>query len=451
MKIIIAGAGRIGGSIAEVLSREGHDLSVIDASAETIEHVSNDVDAICIEGSATSPDVLKDAGAQSADLILAVTEQDEVNMVCAVAARSLGTKSVVARVRDPGYLGKSKFLEKAFGISVIVNPEFESAMEIARILRFPSAARVDTFSKGRIEIVEHRVAENGKLAGVALKELHKLFSTDILVSLVEREGKAIIPNGDFVLAANDKLSITGDHEELHRFFMEIGAYKKPVKSAIIIGGNRTSIYLARLLLGSGIKVSIVENNRKKCEELCDIVPNARVICGDATKSEVLLEEGIKSKDAFVALTDDDGDNIITSIYAKHCGVGKVVTKVDHEHFAEVMGSEDLDCFVTPKEIVVSQLTRYVRAVSNTAENTMITLYKLSDGKAEAIEFEVSEASGCTGKPLKELNLKGNILVAGIIRGNETILPNGRTVIEPGDHVIIVSTAGVIRELKDILK
>lgn len=450
MKIIIAGAGRIGGSIAEVLSSEGHDLSVIDISGETIEHISNDIDALCIEGSATSQDVLINAGAQTADILLAVTEQDEVNMVCAVAARSLGTKSVVARVRNPEYLGKSKFLEKAFGISVIVNPEYESAMEISRIIKFPSAARVDTFSKGKIEIVEHRVPENGKLAGIALKDLRRLFSSNVLVSLIEREGKVTIPNGDFIISAGDKLSLTGNHDELQKFIISIGAYQKPVKSAIIIGGNRTSIYLARLLIKSGINVSIVEKVRSVCDALCDMVPEARIICGDATKSEVLLEERIESKDAFIALTDDDGDNIITSIYAKHCGVGKIVTKIDHEHFAEVIDSSDIDCIITPKEIIVSQLTRYVRAISNTVENSMITLYKLSDGKAEAIEFEVGDNSMCIGKPLKATNLKNGILVAGIIRGNETILPSGSSIIESGDHVVIVSTAGVIKELDDIL-
>lgn len=450
MKIIICGAGRIGGSVAEVLSLEGHNISVIDKNSETIEHISNDVDALCIEGSATSPDVLVDAGAENADVLLAVTEQDAVNMVCAVAAKNLGTKSVVARVRDPEYLGKSAFLENAFGISVIVNPEYECAMEIARILKFPSASRVDIFSKGKIEIVEHIVPENGKLIGVALKDLRKQFGAEILVSLVEREGKITIPKGEFVIAADDRLHLTGNRDELQRFFRNIGAYQKPVKSVMIIGGNRTSFYLAQLLLKSGVSVSIVEKNRRICEEICDMLPAARVICGDATKSEVVLEEGIKSKDAFVALTDDDGDNIITSIYARHCGVNKIVTKVDHEHFAEVINCSELNSFVTPKKVIVSQLVRYVRALSNTSNNAMITLYKISDGKAEAIEFEVNENSKCTGRPLKELKLKKNILVAGVIRGNDTILPNGDTVMTPGDNVVIVSTAGIIRELKDII-
>ena len=449
MKIIIAGAGRIGGSIAEVLSREGYDLSIIDVSAETIEHVSNDVDALCIEGSATSPEVLCDAGAEEADILLAVTELDEVNMVCAAAARKLGTKSVVARVRDPEYLGKSEFLENVFGISFIVNPEYECALEISRILKFPGAVRVDTFSKGKIEIVEHVVPSGGKLAGVCLKNLKKLFDSDVLVSLAERGGKVTIPNGEFVIQPNDKLSLTGNRDELQKFFINIGAYRKPVKSAVIVGGNRTGVYLSKLLIKNGISVSIVEKNREVCDAIYDIVPSARIICGDATKSEVLLEERIGEKDAFIALTGDDGDNIITSIYAKHCGTGKVITKVDHEHFAEVLGSSDLDCFITPKNIIVTQLTRYVRAVLNSEENAMLTLYKLADGKAEAVEFEVNEKSKCIGKPLRELRLKKNILIAGVIRGNDTILPNGSTVIADGDHIIVVGTAGVIRELKDI--
>ena len=262
MKIIIAGAGRIGSSLAEMLSQEGHDITVIDRDEETISHVSNDIDVICLEGNATNPDVLTEAGAKDADLLIAATEQDEVNMVCGISARKLGTKHVVARVRDTEYLGKTEFLREALGISLLVNPEFSCAKEISRILRFPSASRIDAFSKGSLEIVEHKVAPGGQLDGVALKDLQKISGAKVLVSLAEREGKAIIPKGDFTVKGGDMLSITGISSELRRFFMAVGAYKRPVRNVMITGGGRISVYLARILQENGISTLTIQG------ELC---------------------------------------------------------------------------------------------------------------------------------------------------------------------------------------
>ena len=449
MKIIIAGAGRVGGSLAEMLCREGHDITLIDKDAETISHISNTVDAICIVGSATNPDVLSDAGAREADVFLAMTEQDEVNMICGAAAHHLGTKHIVARVRDPQYLGKSDFLESALGISSLVNPEYECAAEISRNLRLPSAARVDNFSKGRVEIAEYRILKDGPLDGAQLKDLRHRFGAKVLVSLIERNGQPQIPNGDFIIRNEDILSITGTAEELKRFFSAVSSAKS-VKSAMIMGGGRISIYLARLLIRSGIAVTIIENDRKTCDSICELIPEACVICGDATRSEVLLEEGIKDSDAFVALTGDDGDNIITSIYARHCGVRKSVTKINHEHFAEVVNSSDLDSIVIPKEIVVNHITRYVRALSDSEGGGMKTLYRLCDGQAEAIEFRVNGEAGYTGAPLRELKLKKDVLIANIVRNKKSILPDGDTVIQIGDHVVIVALEGKVRGLDDIL-
>ena len=451
MKIIIAGAGRVGGSIAEALCAEEHDVTVIDRDAQTIAHMSNDIDAICIEGSATDPDALTEAGAKDADMLLAVTEQDEVNMVCAISARSLGTRNIVARVRDPQYLGKEHFLSDTLGISMIINPEYEFAREIARIIRLPGAARVDTFSKGSVEIAEHRVSSQSVLEGVALKDLRRKFGAKVLVSLAEREGEAIIPNGEFVISDGDSLSITGTPEELRRFFSAIGAYSKPVKTAMLIGGGRISVYLTRLLIESGISVTVVENDPARCEMLTDLIPQAGIVNGDATKSEVLLEEGIKEADAFAALTEDDGDNIITSIYAGHCGVEKVVTRVNHEHFAEVVDSSGLDCVLTPKDIVVDRITRYVRAVSDSGENEVETLYRIAGGRAEALELEAREGDRCLGVPLRELKLNKNVLIANIVRGRKSIIPEGSTVIEAGDRLVVVSTAGSIRSAANLLE
>ena len=306
------------------------------------------------------------------------------------------------------------------------------------------------FSKGSVEMVEHKVAAGGKLAGVQLKDLQKTFNAKVLVSLAERGGKVIIPKGDFVIREDDVLSITGSSRELRRFFVTIGAYISPVKNVMITGGERMSVYLARILLENGISVSVVEKDRKRCEKMCELIPDARIVCGEPSRSDVLLEEGIKTTDGFVALSGDDGDAIITSVYAKHCGVGKVVTRINHEHFAEILSDKELDSIVIPKKIVVQQITRYVRAMNNSLGSKMETLYKLADGKAEAMEFRVSDKAKCRGIPLKDLKLKPNVLIAAIIRGGKSIIPDGSSEIRTNDHTIVVTEAGWLKDLDDMM-
>lgn len=452
MKIIIAGTGKVGRSVAAVLAEEGNDVTVIDMSPETIALVSNDLDVICAEGNAADPEVLRGAGAGDADLVVAATEKDEVNMVCGIAARKLGARHVIARIRDPLYLNQVDFLRGAMGLSQIINPEYECAKEISRILRFPGASRVDSFSKGSVEIVEHRIPEGGALNGVALKDLGTRFGARVLVALVERDGAALIPNGNTVLHSGDRLSITGSTKELRRFFVSIGEYRRPVRNVMIMGGGRTAVYLTRLLQESGIDVTVVERDRARCDQLCDLIPKAHIVCGDATYSDVLQEDGIAVADGFVALTGDDGDNIITSLYAHSCQVEKVVTKVNHEHFAGILNNSGLDSIVSPKEIVAMQLARYVRGLSASADSSSVeTLYRLVDGKVEVLEFQVNVNSLCVGIPLRELRLRENVLISALIRGSKTILPDGDTKILPGDHAIIVTSAGRLRRLDEILE
>ena len=451
MKIVIAGTGKVGRTVAAVLSEEENDVTVIDLDPETVSLVSNDLDVICVEGNAADPEALRGAGVASADLVVAATEKDEVNMVCGIASRKLGAKHVIARIRDPLYLHQVAFLQDAMGLSQIINPEYECAKEISRILRFPGASRVDAFSKGSVEIVEHRIPEKGALDGVALRDLGTRFGARVLVALVEREGNALIPNGSTVLRSGDRLSITGSSRELRRFFVAIGEYKRPVRRVMIMGGGRTAVYLTRLLEESGIDVTIVERSRERCDLLCDLVPQAHIVCGDATFSDVLQEDGIATADGFVALTGDDGDNIITSLYARSCRVEKVVTKVNHEHFADILNDSGLDSIVSPKEIVALQLARYVRGLSDSAGSSVETLYRLVDGKVEVLEFQVLEESACVHVPLRELRLRENILISALIRGSRTILPNGSTVIMPGDHAIVVTAAGRLRSLDEILE
>lgn len=450
MKIIIAGAGLSGFSVAQTLTAEGHDVTVVDKDAAVIDMISNMLDVICVQGSITNPETLIEAGAEEADLLMAAAGSDEVNMVCGISAVKLGTKHVIARIRDAEYLSQTEFLRETLGLSVIVNPEYECAKEISRILRFPGAVRVDSFSKGSVEIMEHKVVKGDRLDGVMLKDLISLFNAKVLVSVVERGDEAIIPNGMFTLKAGDMMSVTGASRELRKFFVALGQYKKPVRSVTIMGGGRITVHLSKLLAESGIAVTVVEKDRERCEELTDLTDGARIICGDATSSEVLMEEGIKTTDAFVALTGDDGDNILTSMYVKSCGVEKIVVKSNHDYYDRIMDAAGLDSVVTPKTLVVQQLARYVRAIDNSA-GSMETLYRIADGRAEAMEFVVGKNTRCAGIALKELQLKKNVLVCALVRGNKTVIPDGSTSIAEGDHAIIVSRAGMLKQLDDILE
>ncbi len=451
MKIIIVGAGKVGKTVTELLVEEGHDITVIDRDPNIISAISNSLDVICVEGNAADPETMSESGVSDADLVMAATEKDEVNMVCGVCSSKMGAKHIIARIRDPQYLHQSDFLREALGLSYIINPEYECAKEISRILHFPGAAHVDSFSKGSVEIVEHKIPENGKLDQVPLNELSKRFGARVLVALIERDANVLIPNGDTVLKKNDRLSITGSPNELRRFFHTIGELKKPVRRVMIVGGSRIAVYLSRMLIESGISVTVIERDRSLCDKLCDMIPDAQIVCGDATHSEVLNEDGIATTDAFVALTGDDGDNIITSLYAKTRNVNKVVLKVNREHFIEILGNSGLDSIVSPKTIVAQQLVRYVRAISNSSGSSSIEmLYRLADGKIEALEFQVSDSSVCINKPIRELKLRPNILLTAVIRDNHVYLPNGDTKILPSDHVVVVANAGKLRNFDEIL-
>lgn len=451
MKIIIAGAGKVGAAVAGLLTDEGHDVTVIDRSADRINTISNNLDVICVQGSATDAETLVEAGATSADLVVAATRNDEINMVCGISAKKLGTKNVIARIRDTAYINQLEFMREALGLSIVINPELECAREISRILRFPTAIFVDIFSSGRVEMIKHRISQDSKLNGKQLKELPGAFGAKVLVGVVGHKGEAIIPNGDYMLSAGDLISVLGSAAELRKFFVATGEFKKPVKTTMIMGGGRIAVYLAKLLHEAGIKVTVVERERERCDELCDELPFARVIHADATRGDVLREEGLDKVDAFVALTGDDGSNIITSIYAKSCSVGKIVVKVNQDYYSDILSGAGLDSVVTPRMLISQQLARYVRAMSNSADSSMETLYKMAEGRVEVMEFKVEEGSYCVGRPLKNMRIRKNTIVAAIVRGKQTIIPDGNTDIRPGDHVVIIAMAGKVKTLDAIIE
>ncbi len=450
MKILIAGAGKVGRSAAGMLSSDGHDITLIDKDSAVISDVSNALDVICFEGSATSPEALTEAGVAEADLFMAATELDEVNMISGIAASKLGAKHVVARIRNPEYLSQTAFLTSAFGLDEVINPEYECAKEIARILRFPGALGVDAFSKGELELVEVRITDGSLLNGLVLRDFHSRFSAGVLVCAVNRGGKVTIPNGDFTLLAGDRAHVIGSVAQLRKFFPAARLSSRPVKTVMIMGGGRIAAYLAQMLRDDGISVTVIEKDRARCDELCALAPYAQIICGDGTQSTVLHDEGLDATDAFVSLTGDDDYNIITSMYARHCGVGKVITKVNRSHFRDMLDAAGLDCIVTPRELVAQQITRYARSLSGAMDSSIESLYRLADAQAEALEFAVSEGSACTGKPLKELKLRQGILISALIRGGDCLIPNGGTVILPGDHVVLISAAGRVKDLDSVI-
>lgn len=450
MKILIIGAGKVGLAIARQLNDEGHDISVVDSSAAKVAQVSDMYDVIALEGSGTDFAALREAGVADCDLAIAATGSDEVNMVASTAASHMGAKHVAARMKNPAYSRERNFLREAFGMSAVFNPDMGAAREIARILQFPTAARVETFARGRAELVEYRIPAGSELDGLALKDLVRRFRARVLVCAVERNGQVSIPKGDFVLRCGDRLNISGARREMRRFFTAVGAYKKPVRSAMLLGGSRISIYLAENLLDAGIHVTIIERNRERCEQLFDLLPEANIICGDGSKQEVLQEEGIREADAFVALTGFDEDNIIISMYAQDCGVGKVVTKVSDDHFVPMLQRSGLDCFICPKTLAGSEIVRYARAIQNAEGSSVETLYRLNDDKVEALEFVVGASSRCVNRPLKDMKLRGDVLIAAVIHENECIIPNGDTVIYPGDRAVVVTTGAGLRDLDAIL-
>lgn len=450
MNIVVVGDGKVGYTLTEQLSREGHDMVVIDNSSKALSNSTNALDVIGIHGNGVSYQVQKEAGVDKADLLIAATSSDEINMLCCMVAKKLGAKNTIARVRNPEYAMQMVFLKEELGLSLVINPEQAAAAEISRILRFPSALKVDTFARGRVELVEYKLREGTPLDGLPLYALSRKYRFKILICAVQRGAEVYIPTGDFILRTGDKLTITATPKEIEGFFKAIGAFSQRVKDVMIIGGGRITFYLALRLIESGIRVKVIEQDEKKCMELSDYLPKAMIIHGDGTDRELLSEEGIASVDAFVTLTGMDEENIIISMYAAAQHVKKVITKVSRTDFADMLSGSGLDTFIIPKSITATQIVRYVRAMQNSLGSNVETLYQIVNGKVEALEFHAREKARCIGVPLKDLALVRELLIACIIRKGRIIVPGGDDSILAGDSVVVVTTNGGLDDLDDIL-
>lgn len=449
MNIVIVGDGKVGATLVEHLSQEGHDIVVIDRDSKIVEQMVNSYDVMGICGNGASYDVQMEAGVSSARLFIAATSSDELNILCCLIAKKVGAHHTIARVRNPDYLKQLPFIKEELGLSMIVNPEYDAANEIAKVLRFPNAINIETFSRGNVDLAELKINDGNPLCDMALTDIFGAFKTKIIVCAVQRKADVFIPRGDFVLKSGDKIHITAPRGELVRFMKKLGIYKHRTKDIMIIGGGKMGYYLARQLSESGgYNVKIIEIDRDRCDKLCTLLPDVNIINGDGTDRGILYEQGIESQDAFVALTTIDEENIISSMYASSLGISKTVAKVNRVSY-QVLESIGMDSAFSSKAIAANRIIGYVRALENSGESSVQTLYKLVGGQVEALEFKITADFKNIGIPLKELDINNDTLIASIIRDNHVIFPDGNDSIEIGDSVIIVSKSKQFRSINQI--
>lgn len=451
MNIIIVGCGKVGQTLAEQLNEEENNITVMDLDAAKVNDVVNRYDVSGVVGNGATHLKQLEAGIKSADLLIAVTGSDELNLLCCLIAKKTGNCQTIARVRNPEYSTEAPYLKEELGLAMVINPEAAAAAEIDRVLRFPSAIKIDTFAKGRVEMLKFKLPEGSPLINCAVKEIVSRFHCDVLVCTVERGGEAYIANGDLVFAGNDIISIIASPKNANDFFGKIKYRINSVKDAMIVGGGEITYYLCERLHRAGITAKIIEKDKKRCEELCTLWPEIMVINGDAADQEILIEEGIETAGAFVALTNMDEENILLSLFARTMNSGKLVTKINRIDFDDVIKRLDLDSTIYPKNITSDMILRYVRAMKNTIGSNVETLSSVIKGKVEAAEFIIKESSQITDKPLAELKLKDNVLVAAILRGKTVIIPRGHDMIQKGDAVVIVSHIAALHDINDILK
>ncbi len=450
MKIVIVGNGKVGFSLAEHLVKESHDLTIVDMQEEPLRKASDILDIMSVKGNGVSSSILKEAGAESADLLVAATSSDEVNMVCCSTAKHLGTKCTIARIRNPEYTMGISELKKTMGIDMVINPENASATEIARWLRFPSAANIETFCRGRVELMGFRLQAKDFMVGKPLHALSdQVKKLSLLFCAIERDSEVFIPDGAFVPRENDKLYVIGRPSSLDQFFRLLGRYCPKVKDVFIVGGGKISLYLTTILEKMKIRTKIVELSQERCRQISEQLNHTMVICGDGTDQELLNEERLASSDAFVALTDRDEDNLILSLYAMQLGIPKVITKSNRQNYAGIARAVGLDSIISPKSITVSQILQLVRGMENSEGSVMTTLYRIADGLAEAMEFSVGSHTKHLGVALKDLTLKKGILLAVIMRNGEIIIPEGNSSIQEGDSVIVIARDHHLLNLNDI--
>lgn len=450
MNIIIAGCGGVGHTLAEQLTAEGHEVTVIDSDNKNLQSVVSQLDVMGVLGNSTSYKVQMEAGIDSADLLIAVTDHDEVNMLTCLIAKKAGNCQTIARVRTPQYYTEIDFIRDELGLSMAVNPEFAAAQEISRLLQVPSALEVDTFAKGRVNLIKIQIPAESVLDGLKLADFSAKMGTDALICIVEREKEVSIPGGDFVLQAGDMIYVTMQISSLNGFLNRIGIKEKPIKKVMIAGGGNLGYYLGRILTEDRLQVKIIERDEKRCAELSNLIPKAMIIHGDATDKQLLIEEDIETTDAVIAATNLDEENMLLALFANKVGNGKVINRINRLSFVEVLSDLPIGSCVTPKDITAEYIIRYVRSMQNSYGSNVETLYRMVDNQVEALEFHVGNEAKVTKETLGELRIKKNTLICCIYRKKKIIRPTGRDKIMPGDSVIVVTTNRGLNGIDEIL-
>ena len=449
MKIIIVGCGKVGKTLAEELNKEDNEVTVIDRRYAEVESLSNKFDVMGVVGNGASYKTQMEAGIEKADILIAVTGSDELNLLCCLIAKRAGNCQTIARVRNPEYSEEIGFVKGALGLAMTINPEFAAAQEIARVLRFPSAIKIDTFAKGRVEMLKFRVPGESRLNGMLVMNIAPKLGADVLVCAVERDGEIFIPKGDFRLQEKDVVSIIAGPKKASDFFKKIGIETHQVKDTMIVGGGDTGYYLAKLLQPMGIGIKLIEQNEERCNLLSELLPKAQIIHADGSEQIVLIEEGEGQAEAFVALTNIDEENVMLSLFARSQTSGKIATKINRMDFDRVIKELDLDTTVYPKKITALYILQFVRAMKNSIGCNVETMYRILDDKAEALEFVVKDSSELPGIPLEKLKIKENTLVACIIRGRQIIIPRGKDEMRVGDSVVVTTTLG-LKDIRDVI-
>lgn len=450
MRIVIVGCGKVGTSIASQLNAEGHDIVVVDIDRNAVQNLSNSLDIMGIEGNGASYEVLAEAGAEKADLVIAAAALDEVNLYTCLMAKAAGTTHTIARVRNPQYAADIHRIKDTLGLSMSINPELTAAKEMSRLLRFSGALEIDTFSRGSVELIKVALPENSAIANKRISQIDVLKGR-VRICLVERGDEVFIPNGDFVLQGGDRISVASKVDVAAKFFKRISVSIGKSRDVILLGGGKISFYLAKNLLDSGANVKIIEKNPNRCWELTNILPEAVVIQGDCMDQDLLLSEGVEHADGVAALMDYDEENILISLYIQSVSKAKVITKVNNTSFDSILHGLKIKTIIHPKNLTGEYIASYIRAMQNSLGSNVETLYKLNDDAVEALEFRVRSTSRVTGIPLQELNLKDNLQVISINRHGKIILPQGSDKIMCDDTVVVITKHKGLSDLDDILK
>lgn len=451
MNIIIVGCGQVGRALAEQLNEKDNNITVIDSDVENVKAVTDKLDVMGVIGNGASYTTQNDAGVSKADLLIAVTGSDELNLLCCIIAKKASNCQTIARVRSHEYSLETGFLKDELELAMVINPERETAEEIARILRFPTALSVEPFCKGRVELIRIRLPETSALVGMSVKDVTAKYKSEVLFCTVERDGEAYITKGDHKFAAKDIVSIMATPQNAQEFLKKVGYKTQAVKSVMIVGGGEITHYLCSMLKKTRMDIKIIEKDRELCDKLSDDFTNVTVVHSNTAYKDVMLEEGISDVGAFISLSNLDEENILLSLFAKSKTSDKVITKIKRIDYNDIIGNLELDSVVYPKNITADTIARYIRSAKNTRGSNMETFYNIIPGKVEASEFIVRARSKILNKRLSELKLKSNVLISAIIRDDTVIMPRGYDMIEEGDSVVVVSGAMGLHDITDILE